>query len=98
MHYLLPVLLGCGGSIGSFALGWLAHSWFCRRRNADCPVWQQERKAAWKAKLRRRYPNGSRDRHPTTEVALDDGGQAGVPLSNTDGVETDLANPKRRTP
>lgn len=100
MHWLLPILLGCVGSAGSFVLGWLAHAWSCRRHNADCPVWRQEHKAAWKAKLRRRYPNGRHERHPTTEVALDDGGRAGIPLQRRDTptAETDLANPKRRTP
>ena len=64
----------------------------------SCPVWQQERKRAWKKQLRRRYPNGSRERHPTIEAPLDESDAAGIPLPNTDNVTTDVANAKRRTP
>ena len=46
-------------------VGWWARGWWCMRVNPSCPVWQQKIKLAWKAVWRKRYPNGSRERHPT---------------------------------
>lgn len=96
MMVLLSLLLGC---VGSALLGWYAHGWFCRRHNRDCPVWQQERKAAWKTALRKRYPEGRRERHPTAEALLDLRNETGAPLSrrNTPSEETPVTNPRRKT-
>jgi hypothetical protein len=79
---------------GGAAIGWRAKGWWCSRENPSCPVWRVEAGLTWKAVLRKRYPNGSRERHPTP---VDLQGGSGVPSTNTNGVETKPANPKRRT-
>ena len=84
---------------GGVALGWYAHLWWCKRSLLGCPIWQQESKLIWKAKWRKRYPNGSRERHPTP-APVDSHGGSGVPCvrRDTPSAETDLTNSKRRTP
>ena len=55
---------------------------------------------------KRHFPREERETHPTTEVAtpqtlakaLDENNKTGIPLPNTNGVTTDVANPKRRRP
>jgi hypothetical protein len=84
--------------VGGCSLGWWARGWWCQRMNPTCPVWQQERKRAWKAWLRNRYPNGSRERHPTPPAeVLDNGATAAVPSQIKDTPATGVANPRRKT-
>jgi hypothetical protein len=100
---MLALLILICGTAGGFIWGWYAHAWNCRRINPQCPIWQAERDAAWKAELRRRYPGTRPERRGTTEVVtaelLAEQGRAGVPLARTEPTPTtNVTNSKRRTP
>jgi hypothetical protein len=86
--------------------GWLAHLWWCMHVNKSCPVWVEKVAREWnpKAELegwrkRRHKPKGPGERHPTPPAEpIDPTPGSGVPLPDTDDVETKPSNPKRRTP
>ena len=93
--------------IVGIVLGWYAHLCYCQRRHG-CPLWRQLDTGEWAKRLAVsgwRTKNGVRhhlrpepERHPTPPAeALDGRREEGVPLPNTNGVETKPANPKRRT-
>ena len=100
----MPLVALLGVAVAA-ALAWWARGWWCRRANPNCPVWAQERKLIWKAKLRKQYPNGSHERHPTPAptpgavpmAALDNSSRAGIPSRIKDTPTTGVANPKRKT-
>ena len=106
----MPLVALLGVAVAA-ALAWWARGWWCRRANPNCPVWAQERKLIWKAKLRKQYPNGSHERRPTPAptpapaptpgavpmARLDNEWRAGIPSQRMDTPTTGVANPKRKT-
>ena len=46
------VVLVAGGA----TLGWVAHRWWCMRRNG-CSIWRLRETQTWEDSLRRRYPD-----------------------------------------
>ena len=98
---MIWLALACGIAGGS-VLGWWAKGWYCERAHPSCPVWLQRVKRAWKAGLRRRYPEGRPERRTTqilTPQVLDKVRQEAAPLQRrtTPTAETDVGNKNRRT-
>ena len=79
------------GMAGGAVLGWYAHRWHCMRSTPSCPVWLEQDARDWDTKAEL---NGWRKRHHPTPV--DSQGGSGVPLPNTNGVDTKTENPRRR--
>lgn len=90
-HWLVIVLALIVGGIN----GWYAREWVCKHTQRGCPIWQQERKLAWKAHLRKLYPNGSREHHPTP---IDPAAPTGVISTERDEHTAETKpTPTRRT-
>jgi hypothetical protein len=102
LYLTCALVSGAGFAI----LGWWARGWHCKQANTACPVWQQERKLIWKAKLRKQYPEKPERHHLqriTTQIAtpkdlLDSVPEAGAPLPIEPTPTTGVANPRRKVP
>jgi hypothetical protein len=105
MIWLALALVVLAIFVGAFALGWRASAWYCQQATPSCPRWRPQWLAMWIAGLKKHYPNGSHERHPTPVptpgavpmARLDNEWRAGIPSQRMDTPTTGVANPKRKT-